>query len=287
MSTGSMPYAPPVRSKVQVRPHGRSLRLLGIVCGLAVTIFTNAGTAQESSSTSQGEQKVRPAASTQPIPAPRQELPTPSASLPLDQVQPGALKVSFDDNQLTIVADNSTLSEILAAVHTRTGAEVDVPPSASGERIPTVRLGPGPAGQVLASLLSWTDFDYVIQASDTDPLKIQSVLLLARSKTPVTGPTGSLVASVRPPRGSPARGDTEASPIPTQVVEAENPVPPQAENSAEEAPAAGHLGSAPPDVTPSQPAARSTEQMIQDLQRLYQQRRQQMQQQSPKPPSGT
>lgn len=68
------------------------------------------------------------------------------------------------------------------------GADIDVPPKASRERM-AAKLGPAPAREVLTSLLGWTDYNYLIQASDSDPNGIQSVLLMPRSKSPSLNPT--------------------------------------------------------------------------------------------------
>src|SRR5207302_9837391 len=90
-------------------------------------------------------------------------------------------KVTYLDGQLTIIAENSLLSDILSALHAAMGAEIDLPPSASSERI-WVRLGPGPARKVVSELLSGTDLNFVIQGSTTDVDGIQSVLLTPHSE---------------------------------------------------------------------------------------------------------
>ena len=59
-------------------------------------------------------------------------------------------KVSFSGGMLTIVAENSTLSDILRAVKAQTGAAVEIPPNAT-ERVVT-HLGPGAPRDVLSSL---------------------------------------------------------------------------------------------------------------------------------------
>ena len=89
--------------------------------------------------------------------------------------------ISWDGQQLTIDADNSTLSEILLGIRARTGASIDMPPSTSAEKV-FVHLGPAPIREVLSSLLYGTDFDYVIQASDTDERGLRSVTLTEREK---------------------------------------------------------------------------------------------------------
>ena len=89
--------------------------------------------------------------------------------------------ISWDGQQLTIDADNSTLSEILLGIRARTGASIDMPPSTGAEKV-FVHLGPAPIREVLSSLLYGTDFDYVIQASDTDERGLRSVTLTEREK---------------------------------------------------------------------------------------------------------
>jgi hypothetical protein len=84
--------------------------------------------------------------------------------------------------QLRIDAFGSTLADVLTQVAALTGVNIDIPAGAASERMPVVELGPGPARQILASLLSDSNFDYLIQASDADPERIQSVLLMPREK---------------------------------------------------------------------------------------------------------
>jgi len=89
--------------------------------------------------------------------------------------------VEWDGKKLTIDADNSTLSDILLAIRSHTGASIDMPGSASAERV-AVHLGPAPIREVIASLLYGTDFDYVIQGSDADEYGLKSVTLTARGQ---------------------------------------------------------------------------------------------------------
>src|SRR5437588_4148644 len=125
------------------------------------------------------------------------------------------VKVTYVDGQLTITAENSLLSDILSALHAAMGAEIDLPPSASGERI-WVRLGPGPARKVVSELLSGTDLNFVIQGSATDAEGIHSVLLTPHSEVGagnpgITSEPQERVASRRPFGGNPAVAEaTEA-----------------------------------------------------------------------------
>ncbi len=214
-----------------------------------------------------------------------QQVPPP---LSAEQGTPSRHQVSYEDGQLTIIAENSKLGDILAAVSERMGADIELPASASDERI-WVRLGPGPARRVLAALLGGTDLDYVIQASDTDPEGIQSVLLTARTKAAAavvtTGRPASPARQARganrrnpQPNGSSAEAPgRENSTEPATSVE----VPPAASppRSAEQQPAPGKLQPSPdPSAADADKSAATTpEQMIQKLQNMYQQRKQMQQ----------
>src|SRR5439155_9036157 len=72
-------------------------------------------------------------------------------------------QVSYLNGQLTIISQNSTLSDILTAVRRQTGAQIEIPAAAS-ERV-AGRMGPGPARTVIAELLNGSHFDYVMIAS--------------------------------------------------------------------------------------------------------------------------
>src|SRR2546426_781579 len=74
----------------------------------------------------------------------------PVPQVPLDSTPAVAPQVSYKDGQLTIVAPNSTLGDILRAVRKQTAAEMEIPSNAT-ERVVT-HLGPGPAREVVADL---------------------------------------------------------------------------------------------------------------------------------------
>lgn len=95
--------------------------------------------------------------------------------------------VTYDRGLLTIVANNSTLAEILNAVHSRTGGMTEFPAAAADERA-TVNLGPAPLASVLADLLLGSPFDYVIAGSGKDPSGIQIVLTEKSAYSPPQAP---------------------------------------------------------------------------------------------------
>jgi len=228
-----------------------------------------------------------------PAPLPQQE---PPAYIPPEQLPPKAPVVSYESGELTIVAENSTLSDILAALRTCMGSDIDLPSSASAERM-WAKLGPGPARKVLAALLSQTNLDYLIQASDseTDPDGIRSVSLTPRTDAPgATVKARPAFVQALPPRQSDAN---RRVPVPNRAAAedrvAEEPVPPPPPVTPEPVavpdavPAIPQSAQAPVPETPAidatKPAATAStgDQMIRMLQNMYQERKQQMQ----KPPA--
>jgi hypothetical protein len=289
---------------------GRALRLslemhsrkvFAVVCGLGVMIVAPAVSAHKLPAPPPSSRKppslansTLPALTSPPVLQEQipQQVPAP---LSAEQGTPSRHQVSYEDGQLTIVAENSKLGDILAAVSERMGADIEIPASASDERI-WVRLGPGPARRVLAALLGGTDLDYIIQASETDPEGIQSVLLTPRTKAsgaPVVAPGRPAISAGQarsanrkniqpnygPVEASGRENSTEAA-TPVEVPTAGNPAA-----STEQQPAQAELQ--PPadtrDVDADKSAAKTSEQMIQKLQNMYEQRKQM--QQDRKPPS--
>jgi hypothetical protein len=258
--------------------------LLAALCGACALILVPAMVAQQLPPTPPNARTAKSAEQPAGTAAVEQEpQPEPSA--------PTAPQVSYEDGQLTIIAENSRLSDVLSAIRSCTGADLDLPPSASRERV-WVRLGPGPTRKVLATLLGSTALDFVIQASEDDPDEVRSVMLTVRGNKSGTAPAGG----VSPPAQSAGRipkANQPAQDLPSPV----NPVPTEPASTAEATPqnasptASPSAGAAPatPDLQPStattatvgtpgsntnNPTASSTEQMIQKLQDMYQQRKQ-------------
>ncbi len=97
----------------------------------------------------------------------------------LAEMPPSPPQVSFQGGQLTISAQNSTLGDILKSVRAQTNATIDLPGNAS-ERV-VGRFGPGPARDVLTSLLNGSHFNYLLLGSPTDPNALDRVILMAKS----------------------------------------------------------------------------------------------------------
>lgn len=107
--------------------------------------------------------------------------PIPSSASTLlmpEQLPPTKPTVTYENGLLTITANNSTLGDILRDVRNETGAEIDIP-TQTDERV-AARLGPGPARDVVASLLAGSQFNYVLVGSESDSTALTQVLLFLR-----------------------------------------------------------------------------------------------------------
>ena len=270
---------------------------------------------------------VRPLAAQQVSPS-ESTAPSPTAEAAAPPVHP---VVTYEHGQLTVVAENATLSEVMAALHGAMGTDVDVPAASAGERV-WAHLGPGSAHRVLMDLFANTDLDYVVQGSPTDPNAIRSVMLSVRSQDAgKSGPVGAESASgprrphfVTAPAQEPE--PIESAPAPAPSAQQASATPATQTPTAQPAPAADSTtaagqtassasGSAIPEPTtpstvqasmeptgtpnlfpqtpqptagsfnphPSPPPNMSTDQMVQQLANMYQQRRQMQTGQSTSP----
>jgi len=119
--------------------------------------------------------------------------------------------VTYRDGQLTIDAENLTLAAVLALVAEKTGAVIDVPPGSGLERI-FEHTGPGPANDVLESLLNGSPFNFIIVSSPLHPNQPAQVLLsLHRPDTDIPA-VASVEPKVSPPLWTPPAPST--APLP-------------------------------------------------------------------------
>jgi len=262
------------------------LRLGVAAIVVAVTVSAFAADAQKPKKVTKKSRTKQVA--TQPLP------PVPSGPLqqmPLDSVPAVAPQVSYQDGNLTILAHNSNLTDILKAVQVSTGATIDVPPSAS-ERVVT-NLGPGPARDILAKLLNGSHYNYVMLGSVSDPNAVSKIVLTSKVTAGADGPSAQSAALqppqqqvspnmaqqnqvMPPPNPQPAaEGDGEEVEPEPEAEEGNDPAEQQDQDGAVE-PAAGQQ-----PALPAQQGAKTPEQLLQELQRQQQLLQQQQQQQQP------
>jgi len=123
-----------------------------------------------------GNNANKPVAPNAPAPAPSAPAPAAEVSKEVPVAPP---HVVCKGDQLTISAENSTLGSVLEAVRSCDGIKIDIPNEAGASRV-FDKLGPGSTRDVLTSLLSETGYDFVIGSSDSNPEKVETVLLMAR-----------------------------------------------------------------------------------------------------------
>ncbi len=117
--------------------------------------------------------------------------PTPTPRLLPGQLPPKAPEISYKAGNLTVVADNSSLSAILHGVEKRTGIKLEG--NAPEDRI-FGKFGPGSPRDVLHQLFSGLHLDYILQGS-TDPSSVEKITLNNRGAI-----TAQMVGAVAPGR---------------------------------------------------------------------------------------
>jgi AMIN domain len=186
----------------QVFPSGRTV---------IVKVGGSAGAETAASSPASGSVLVNTSYSVQAVPV--SEPAPPPAKPPLE--------VSFQGGLLSITSNKASLSEVLFAIHERTGAEIAIPAGAEQEKV-VVDLGPAPAPEVLAHLLNGSKFNFLILSSSTDSGALDRVILSAR-------PDGPMPASRPQPQPVTDQGDDDDAQ--SRVAPPSRPAPPNANPS--------------------------------------------------------
>ena len=255
---------------------GSKWRRIGTVLvlssGLLFCGIPNAGAATSGPSQRKAAKKKK-----QPELPPLPSGPTgqPLRPMPLDAIAAVPPQVTYENNQLTINAPNSTLADILRAIRKLTGAEIEIP--SAPERVVT-HLGPGPARDVIADLLNGSRFNYVLLGSPTDSNGLTRVVLVAKTgpqeitPNPVPTPNPNFTAQ----QNIPQQPEVEAAPD-TNEAEAADDNGNAGEENADQPPAEAEQQ--PQTPTEQAPGVKTPQQMLQEMQ----QRQMQMQQQGQPP----
>lgn len=210
-----------------------------IICVLVLLLYASVAVAQNTQTT------VAPMVAKEAgSGVPEANVQTARASIPSEKTPAAPLKMSYVGGQLRIDALDSTMRDVLTKVAALTGVKIEIPAGATSERLPVVKLGPGSARQILASLLGGSSFDYLIQASPTDPEGIQNVVLIPREKK---GSGGNGADPGAHPTTSPYARTIVSPSKSDETPEPSSPLPAQLGNAAAE------MSSLTPAPTPTQP----------------------------------
>jgi hypothetical protein len=203
-----------------------NLVIVGVLCagGLNAQTATPQASTPPASTTRTATRHHQPKPKKAQLPPPLPSGPQgPVPQIPLDSIPAVAPQVNYQSGELTIVAPNSTLGDILRAVRKQTAAEIEIPPNAN-ERVVT-HLGPGPARAVVAELLNGSKFNYVLLGSASDATQLTRVVLVAKTsdatgtnaqaqpQQPGISLAPGLAANMPPQQdvGSPDANDSEAA----------------------------------------------------------------------------
>lgn len=266
-----------------MNPVNKFAKSVGMV---ALSLTLCLGTTDIANAAARGSQHKAPPkkAQTQESQLPSGPTGRPVPQIPLDSMAPVPPQVSYENGQLTIVAHNSTLGEILRAVRKQTGADIDIP--SATDRVVT-NLGPGPAQDVVAELLNGSRFNYVLLGSPQNAAVLTRVVLV-----PKTAPekADKVAANNQPASAVPQPAMAQAMNVPPQeatdtsdadVNDDPNSNANMMDQNSDQPPTEPDQPGTPTD----QPQAKTPQQMLQEMQQrqLQFQQQQQMQQQQGDP----
>ena len=296
-SAHTLPIGGSLKSRTILSPAFRRILVVThLALFLNISIFASAGFSASGDRTAQSA-RAGQSSSQNPQSVADQNMDRKPVGLQPGKLQARPLQVTYEDGQLTIDADNVPLSEILSQVRKVLGADIKIPPGVADQRM-WVQFGPGPARRILRDLLDITDLDYVMQASDKDEDGILSVSLSTRAKglEPGLPASSTLAAAKRRPQpvvsSPPEYSEPETQSVSEAAVASESvasePVAPVSSPTPAETRAAAAASLQPSRDTAgpvsTAPLVGSAEQMAQQLQNLYQRRRQLQVQQNQRPP---
>lgn len=168
----------------------------------------------------------------QPVPTPAQPV-VPLRPSQMPSVPP---RVSYQNGALTVVAENSTIADILGAIRAATGIRIETAGGPSGDRV-AAKIGPARPREVLLSLLQGSRFDYVMLGSASDPERIERVILTPKlgagaaqqtaANTPLRPNVPQLPGDQVNDEGDPNQPDYEDPGAPP--LRGDEPPPPQSE----------------------------------------------------------
>jgi hypothetical protein len=104
---------------------------------------------------------------------------TPTLPAELAQVPPGKSELTYVNRQLTIRAHDAPLIEVVRAVCSQIGAELDAP-SEPDDRVLGV-FGPGPSRDVLTAMMAGSHFNLAMAGSPGDPNALVRIVILPNS----------------------------------------------------------------------------------------------------------
>jgi hypothetical protein len=234
--------------------------------------------------------------SPQPVTAPMGTSTSPAATTPGPQpasAQPPAVppstdeqlppptppQVAYRNGLLTVRALNSTLESVLNAIRNKAGIQFEGLEGGASERV-VISMGPSPEGEVLATILGGSHFDYIVVDRVDSPGIVQRVLLTPRQG----GAAASASGTPRPSAPAMSTGDDEEN-ADEGSAEAESPQDTPARPPIMQAQPQMQVNPPPPQPQPNQQPTgpKTPEQLLEELKQMQQRQQEQQQPQQPAP----
>lgn len=166
--------------------------------------------------------------------------------------------VSLDNGALTIVAENSTMADILTQLRAATGIKIETIGGPSGERV-AARIGPAPVRDVILSLVQGSGYDFIILGVEGQPDAVERLILTPKTSGGVVTasapqrPNSSFNAVYQAPQPEPTDDDGNEGFAPAPVATPNQPVP---------------VDPASDPNNPHNPGAKTPEQLLEELRRM-------------------
>jgi len=122
-------------------------------------------------------------------------------------IAPSPPRISYAEGKLTVVANNSTLSDVLNAIQNATGAKIEGVTPTNADRV-FGQFGPASAREVCGALLSGSGYDFIIMEAPENPGSVQQIILTARSTSSPESQDASVPGM---PSEQPAASDSDGN----------------------------------------------------------------------------
>ena len=293
----SMPWQAPLHGdressqRIAVRRHS----LFAAAFAAACLAFSPSGSAQTSGPIGQTQPAVhvQPATPSQPLPMANAAAP-PAAASPSGPGRPDwpvnaqavKAKVEWNSRGLHIVAENSSLKQILEDISAATGAKLDG--LGEDERV-FGAYGPGSAREVISQLLDGTEYNVLMSGDQGQGTPREIVLSRRPAGSGQSSPIGSQNAAHIPGQNAASMASQNAAeedaapeePQPVEQTQAEpQPSPQPAQQQQQQQQQQQPQTPTPPRSGFGSGAPRTPQQIIQEMQERQQQSQQQQEQQN-------
>jgi hypothetical protein len=198
-------------------------------------------------------------------------------------------QVAYRNGLLTVRALNSTLESVLNAIRNKAGIQFEGLEGGASERV-VISMGPSPEGEVLATILGGSHFDYIVVDRVDSPGIVQRVLLTPRQGSAAAGTSGTS-GTPRPSAPAMSTGDDEEN-ADEGSAEPDSPQDTPARPPTMQAQPQQMQINPPPQPQPNQQqpqpnqqptGPKTPEQLLEELKQMQQRQQEQQQPQQPAP----